>query len=567
MSMHEPNRQETSTRQTNRALALKIAAIVAATIILFYTNLTQVFTYATKNEAAAYIVAVPLVFLYLAYRKGKMLRAVMPLNRDDLTRNTINTSLLAGILVSATATLLYWQHSYVYTPNEAHLTTFTIPSFHILAMPIFAAGLILIFFNPETLKQLALPIALLFFLVPPSTNTQAAALLGGFILTSAGAVIFLLASERGFKNILTKKPDTCPQCAQEAQSNRNYCRQCGRILHLANTRIHKTDIAGIALVLLIASLLLNIQPPAFTINKTPQIITQSTEITFTTPRGLEYFNILPNETNQYSLSTSTEDTIVESKGVLLALQYTYNALSNESLNDVGVGLDISSPQSSNPPPFSLTRSIQLVPPTTIQLNDSGSPITAQYFVNESTDVDSINSVLYWNVSPVFIINQTAEHTRATIELTITSPAAEAQLPEAEQQLINLATQINNYWLPTGNMPQTTALFLSQNGLDLSAATSIALIATIFYYAAETTRQRKGNLAAVSKLNNLDKEIVTTIRNTKPATFGNLIGELQKTGQTITPEKLEQKLTELENVEIIKSQISSQNNTPIQTWKA
>lgn len=42
--------------------------------------------------------------------------------------------------------LLYWHGSYTFTPLE----------YHILTLPIFAAGLTLILFNPQTLRQVAL---------------------------------------------------------------------------------------------------------------------------------------------------------------------------------------------------------------------------------------------------------------------------------------------------------------------------------------------------------------------------------------------------------------------------
>jgi|GEM_PF-1713766 hypothetical protein len=563
----ETQRQEPSPKQTTQTLALKTVTIVAATVTLFYKNLTQIFTYASQNKTAVYILAVPIVFLYLTYRKRKMLRAVAPLDSHKQPGIAKNTSLIAGILVAATAILLYLQGSYTHTPLEIHNYTFAPPNYHILAMPIFAAGLILILFNSQTLKQLALPTASLFFLTPPSNNTQATALLAGLILLSAGATIYLLASGRGLKNILTKNPDTCPHCAQEAQSNKEYCRECGRILNPANTKIRKTDIMTIALILLIAAFFLAIQSPAFAINKSTRIIVSNTPISLSAPFGLEYSNILPNETSQYTLSTSTEVPYLEGNGTKPALIYTYKALSNESLHDVNVGIDLSSAQSTPVPYVVKPPSIQLNS-VSVELNDdSGSPTQAQYFLNERTDEDILVTILYWHVSSAFITNQTVEQKQVTIQLSINN-VTQDQLPEAQQQLGELATQINNYWLPSGNLPQTTAHFLSQNGLNLSAAFSAALVATAIYYAAETRKRSRRSLIAISKLNTLDAAIVKALRTTsKPATLMKLAETLQKnTGQNMPPEQLETQLRELEKLGIIRSQVSSQNNTPIQTWK-
>ncbi len=563
----EPQRQEPSSKQTTQALALKTFTIVAATVTLFYKNLTQILAYALQNKTAVYIFAVPIIFLYLTYCKRKMLRAVTPLNTHDTPSNTRNTPLITGILVAATALLLYMQGSYIHTPFDAHNYTFVPPNYHILAMPIFAAGLILILFNPQTLTQLALPIASLFFLTQPSNNTQAIVLLASFILLSAGATIYLLASERGPKNILTKSPHNCNQCAQEAQSNKEYCRECGRILNPANTKIRKTDIIAIALILLIAAFFLAIQSPAFAINKKTQIIITNTPISLSAPFGLKYSNILPNETNEYTLSTSTEVPYLEGNGTEPALIYTYKALSNESIYDVNVGVDLS-PAQSNGVPYSIKPpSIQLNS-VSVELNDdSGSPTQAQYFLNERTDEDILVTILYWHVSSTFITNQTVEQKQVTIQLSINN-VTQDQLPEAQQQLGELASQINNYWLPSGNLPQTTAHFLSQNGLSLSAALSAALVATAIYYAAETRKRSRRSLIAISKLNTLDAAIVEALRTTrKPVTLTNLAETFQKnTGQNMPVEQLETKLRELEKLGIIRSQVSSQNNAPIQTWK-
>jgi hypothetical protein len=554
-----PHRQNPPSTQTRKAFALKIATITAATVALFCANLTNIFSHALQNESALYILAVPFIFLYLTYRKRKLLRAVMPLNRDTQPKTTISLSLLAGILVAAAALLLYLQDSYVLTPLETSKYTFAPPTFHILLLPIFAAGLILIFFNPQTLKQLILPLIPLFFLILPSDNTQAVALLGSLLLVSAAAIIFLLGTERGFKSILVKNPDTCPQCAQETQSNRNYCRECSRIFHPANTRIQKTDIAGTVLVLLIIGLLLTIQSPVFAINKLPQVtVIDNTQ-------GPQYMNTLPNETNQYKLAQTLVDQHLGSQG-LTALGYTYTALPNVSLDDVYVGLDLSSSSQSNLIAYSaLPRSIQLNY-TTVQLNTSGPPTKAIFFANLSTDVDKIEAVLYWNISPIFMINQTAEQKQATIALTVFP--SQDKLPQAEQQLINLANDINNYWLPNENWPQTTARFLTQNSLTLSAAASAGIVATALYYTADNRKRNRKNQIALSKLNAVDTQIVKALQTTsKPATLANIVATFQKnTGQNTTPEQLETHLKELEKADIIKSQVSCRNNTPIQTWK-
>jgi DNA-binding HxlR family transcriptional regulator len=554
--------------QTRTAFALKIATLIAATVTIFYGDLALIFNDAWQNETAIYILVVPFIVAYLIYRKRKMLRAVMPLSGNHQPRNAQSLASLTGILLAATAILLYWQGSYAFTPLESHIYVFTPVASHIFTLPILVIGLILILFNSQTLRQLALPIAFLFFLVPPPSSILARALLGSFILIFTITIILLSISDKASRtHILHKTSLKCNQCNLDPPPNRDYCRACGRIFHPGNAKLHKTDTAKIATIILVAILLVTIQSPVFAINKrTPMI-------TIKTPSGLQYSTQLLPETNQYSLTWRGEDQPLEVKASkrhqdLVAIEYTYTPFPNESLYQVYLGLEISSAQASLPPISPLTRTIQLAQ-ASIQINNNYySPIQAQYFVNESTDVDTnIVAVLYWYSPTVFIINQTAQLKQVQTQLTIVNVRKD-ELPEVEQQLVDLATQINNYWLPSETYPEEVARSLSQNGISLSAATSIAVAATLVYYAAENKRRRKATMAAVSKLNSLNMEIVKALQTTKPATVGNLAATLQKnTGQTITPEELEQRLRELENVGIIKSQISSQNDIPIQTWKA
>ena len=71
-----------------------------------------------------------------------------------------NFTPIVGVLLCATAILVYWFGSYTFTPIE----------YHMLTLPVLTAGLILILFNGQTLKQLIFPIAFLFFLTPPPTE-------------------------------------------------------------------------------------------------------------------------------------------------------------------------------------------------------------------------------------------------------------------------------------------------------------------------------------------------------------------------------------------------------------
>jgi len=142
--------------KSNIIIGLKIAAVVLATLAIFYQDLAIIVNDALQSEYMSYILAVPFIFAYLLYRKRKMLRAAIAETKrePDATRYL---PLIAGIFLAATAILLYWQGSYTFTPLE----------YHMIALPIFAASLILIFFNAQTLRQSVFAVAFLFLLTPP----------------------------------------------------------------------------------------------------------------------------------------------------------------------------------------------------------------------------------------------------------------------------------------------------------------------------------------------------------------------------------------------------------------
>jgi exosortase len=157
------------------SIGIKTLAIAMATLAFFYQDLIMVFTNALHDEASVYLLAIPFLFLYLLYRKRKMLRAVIPLEKTDQPKSTRHLALLSGVLLSATAIILYWFGSYTFNPLE----------YHILTLPIFTAGLVLILFNPQTLRQLAFPIAFLAFLQPLPSN----------ILYGLGSTMSVLSAE------------------------------------------------------------------------------------------------------------------------------------------------------------------------------------------------------------------------------------------------------------------------------------------------------------------------------------------------------------------------------------
>ena len=161
--------------ETQTTLAVKAVTLIAVTILLFSQDLTILFNDALRSETTSHLLAIPVLFAYLIYRKRKMLRAVIPIQNKNQPKETRHLPLIAGILLATTAILLYWHGSYTFTPLE----------YHMLSLPIFTAGLTLILFNPQTLRQLAFPVAFLIFLMPPPSE----------ILYAVGSTLSVLSSE------------------------------------------------------------------------------------------------------------------------------------------------------------------------------------------------------------------------------------------------------------------------------------------------------------------------------------------------------------------------------------
>jgi len=652
----------TSFTQTRVALALKAATLLAAIVIVFYQDLVLIYSDALLNETTNYILAVPFILILLVYRKRRMLRAVLPL-KGEQPRNTRHLASLSGLLLTVTAIILYWHGS----------STSTALEYHMFALPLFTSGLILVLFNPQTLRNLAFPVAFLFFLLPlpseilyvagstlqvlsaetsnaivtafniPSTLTtdngnplitltrpdgstpsyliditrsglysligfavfavtiaymirdkpwkkaalimigipliyflnivrittmlflgynlgmdlalQSLNLLGGFVVILIGTLVLLVISEKALKTqIFPKTPVKCAQCDPEPHPSRDYCRGCGRIFHPAITKLNKTDLAKAVAIILVAGLLVTI----FAIKQAAPTITlgASSEQQYST-------SIFP-QNNQYILTFHHRDLRIENWSKQdLTLIYLYTPI-NESYESVDLTLEIASDPYSLPPleKSSSAAALHKINSTDVQLPQH---LIGHYFVY-SLITSEIKVMLYWYTSAVFTMDQTTQQKQVEISLVASSLGMD-EVPAVEQQLMALAIAIVNYWQPT-QIWSEGALIVSQNGITLSTITSAALAATLIYYAAETRKRRRANLKATSKLTSLGIEIVRAIQKTRrPATLENLASTLQKnTGQTMVSDQLEQRLMELENAGIIRSQIYNQNDTPVQTWK-
>jgi len=179
-------------KNSHVALGIKVATILFATLAIYHQDLTILGNEATRSELMNYTLAIPLLLTYLLYRNRKMLRTAISFETSTPKRKTtFPNEAVIGALLCLTAFLLYWHGSYTFHPLE----------YHVVSLPLFAAGLILIMFNAKTLRVLAFPIAFLLFLTPPPL--EVVYILGASLSTISSEAAYAVLKAIGLPVTLT----------------------------------------------------------------------------------------------------------------------------------------------------------------------------------------------------------------------------------------------------------------------------------------------------------------------------------------------------------------------------
>jgi len=161
--------------RNNIPVGIKAVALLLAVAVMYYQDLIIIANEALRSELMTHVLAMPFLLGYILYRKRKILSATISFESLNPKRKGIQTHLIIGALLSLLAFLLYWYGSYTFYPLE----------YHMLSLPLFTAGLILVIFNLQTLRALAFPIAFLLFLTPPPSE----------LATIAAATVSSLSAE------------------------------------------------------------------------------------------------------------------------------------------------------------------------------------------------------------------------------------------------------------------------------------------------------------------------------------------------------------------------------------
>jgi hypothetical protein len=374
-------------------------------------------------------------------------------------------------------------------------------------------------------------------------------------------------------NLFSRRKSTCPGCTSNNQTTlRNYCTMCGRITKHKAPRFKTKDSAKIIAIISAILILLWIQMPVFATTHSPA------PIMIQTPDGeIGNTQLFPNITG-YNLGFEYRDTGFEEKSKQdYSLIFSYIP-ADENKTMIWIGLEIASTISSLHRwetclvTWPQTQGFQSRV-TQLDLKDKqildNPPVIARYFAFQNLQDNQIQLVLYWYETSLFTINDATEQKQVEVSL-ITFPETPESVPNIENEILPVAEAIANYWQPIKTWAQVS-MFISQNGLNVALTTTVLLAATVTAYSYERKRQEKTQVDGYKKLATGDQQLVDTIRRVQKVTFATvdrIKDAYQKTTNTESSiEQLEQKLTDLGKIGIVKNMTSSNSDEPIKTWKA
>ncbi len=127
---------------------IKITVIVLSTLIIFFQDIYVIGSDALASDYFNYVLIIPLLSLYLVYRKRQVLSALLP-HIDDEGRGYLNYILGASGL--AVSLIVYLYGAYTSFPLD----------YHLIALQIYLLSGILLLFNRQVLKIVAFPILLI----------------------------------------------------------------------------------------------------------------------------------------------------------------------------------------------------------------------------------------------------------------------------------------------------------------------------------------------------------------------------------------------------------------------
>jgi len=150
---------------------------------------------------------------------------------------------------------------------------------------------------------------------------------------------------------------------------------------------------------------------------------------------------------------------------------------------------------------------------------------------------------------------------------ISYPRSPQEIQQTENNLMNFATAIAGHWQPTKTWTQI-ALIISKNGLALSTISATLTACMILLSALDVVRRRKTITRTYTKLPDEDRQIIDTVQKTEKksiATTQNIAATCS--GIQLDLNTLNERLNRAEEAGLIRHQIISKSDEPMQTWKS
>ncbi len=406
------------------------------------------------------------------------------------------------------------------------------------------------------------------------TALQVFHMVGGWTLIFLGTLLLLTIAEKILKTqirLRTTLSALCQHSSGRPDQPQDFCSSCGRLLSYPGVQLERRDVVKMVAIATAVVMLLYIQAPVFALKKGPA------EVILHTPTGEQIATEVLPEVEGYTLQFVYRDTNFEQaakQDASLVYAYISDSGTQETL---WTTLEVASARSSLhrwevclitwPETHGFQPKV-----TQLELGDrqilENPPIIARYLVFQYITTNRTQAVLYWYEKSMFEINSTSQERHVKISVISYLNSSEVTT-EVEEKMATIATSIAEYWQPIKRWTQITIL-LSQNGDRLTVIATGLLTILVVITGFKRRRERKANTTAYQKLSEPFQQIVNAIHETERTTtptLGNILSAHQKTvGKMINKEQLLQVLTELEKTGMIRSQVVSKEDEPIQIWK-
>lgn len=180
--------------RNNTSLILRVAVLLAATVLIFGSDLGVVFARGLSFSAGNitnYVLVIPFLILFVLHRKRRVLVATA--SWQDRQKQFLRIDDVVGAALCTIAALVYLMGSATLYSLE----------YHLLSLPVFIAGGIMLLFSMQTLRHSFVAVVFLAYLQPPPMDLMAelaadlswsSAVIVQFMLSSIGFPISLDAS-------------------------------------------------------------------------------------------------------------------------------------------------------------------------------------------------------------------------------------------------------------------------------------------------------------------------------------------------------------------------------------